>query len=120
MGRKFQIIQKVVTRAGELIVVDSDLDKNYNFVDEIAIFTDPDYGINRNCELAESMTIDDGEVFPRRFATALLHPQMANPVYREVKSCLSGKSKLRTTLRDLSSSLSEPYAIQILVTLDNR
>lgn len=117
MHRKYQIAQQIISAKGDTVEFDVDLEKGYDQVAEIAIFTDPDTEQNLNLEMVERLTIDDHEVYPRKFATALLHPAMFNPTYRKVAMPTGEKSKLKVAARDTSDVVASPYTVNILITL---
>ncbi len=119
MARKFQIITTTVSEAGQIVPIEADIDKNAKLVERISIFTDPDFYNNQNLEVFEPLTIDDKEVYPRKFKTPLLHPSFQDNYYSKVGMAIEGKSKLRVSLKDLSEEVSEPYTVEILLVLSD-
>lgn len=120
MARKFQIITATVSERNQIVSIEADIDKTAKVVERVCIFTDPDYYNNRNLEIFDQLTIDDKEVYPRRFKTPLLHPSFQDSFYSKVGMLIDGKSKFKCSLKDISEDdLQDPYTIDILLTLND-
>lgn len=116
MNRKFQIAEQVVSRPGQVINFNVELEKGWDQVKEITIFNSEDPKTNQNLKLTDPLEIDGQEVYCRRFFTAFLHPLCNSPIYKRCRiKSLDGK--LRTAMQDQNSEINEPYSVYIQLTL---
>ncbi len=117
--RKFQIIQKAVSGPGVTISFDEDIEKGYDTLEEIAVFSDAALASNENLNISQELKVDDIELYPENFPTQLLHPEYCNGAYRKLPIAMPiTKHKLRGKMTDLNTSVS-PYTITLMLTISN-
>lgn len=115
--KRFQIIKQLISAQNTEYSISAETDKNYEHVTGICAYANPIYASNNNLVIASALKIDNEELFPADFDTALLFPIEDNKVFREIKANADG-SKLEVTVKD-KASVATPYYFYIVLTLES-
>jgi len=117
MKKRFQVIKQYIAVKDTEYTISVETDKNYNRVAGIFMYSDPIYGNNVNVSFTSPLKIDNNEVFPKDFDSALLFPIEDNKVFTKISEKADG-SKIEVIVKDSNSSFSAHY-ITIVLLLEN-
>lgn len=100
---------------GSNVVISAETDRKYQRVTGIWMFTNPLYSSNANLSFITPLKINNTELFPVDFDSALLFPVIHNDHFSQIDE-EAGGSKLEVTLNDADN---EDYYFTIVLRLEN-
>lgn len=118
---KYQIITAALTGHTDTVIIDTTLDKQFKTVDKIFMYggTGFDMATNINCELTAGLFINNREIFPTGFMTALLFPYPSHEKFTDNINGEGAGTQIRLSLTD-KGGLGVAYTVTVLVVLKDR
>lgn len=117
---RYQVIKTLISDIDTPYTIDVELDKQYERAKRISMFTDPAYANNRNLEFIAPLNINNVELFPEKFDSALLFPLNHNEHFTEIDEEAKA-SRLRVQVIDKNTAMPAEgaYYLTIVVQLEN-
>ena len=113
--KRFQIIKTLINSTSE-ITISAETDKSYSKVTKISMYSNPIETSNVNLEMTQPLFINNKQVFPNEFDTALLFPKKNNDEFREIEAETNG-SLLEVRVTD--ANYTSNYYLTIILELEN-
>ncbi|MPM07442.1 hypothetical protein SDC9_53748 [bioreactor metagenome] len=115
--KRFQVIKQLIAAKGTEYSISVETDKNYKRVTGICMYSDPVYSNNVNVLFTSPLKIDNREIFPENFDSALLFPVEDNKVFTKIDEKADG-SKIEVSVIDNNNAFAAHY-LTIVLQLEN-
>ncbi len=115
--KKYQLIKKTMSAGvNPTIDIDTETDKRYKHINEIAIYTDTAYASSVNLDVASAIQINGEEIIPFNFDTALLFPKLEYARFRRFKKIPASGNRISGRLQYVGT-LGADIEVKILLSL---
>ena len=115
-NKKYQLIEKEVTKAGELVRISEDLDKDYKKLTGVSIL----WTMGEQNILVSS-SISGKDIFPKNLEVAFLQSNTYVPVnerFFDLEEAANG-NKIELEYKDGGGGKTYPYTLKIYLKLEN-
>lgn len=115
--KKYQMITKTMTAGTDpYIDIDTETDKRYENINEIAIYTNTAYASSTNLNVASIIQINGEEIFPVNFDTALLFPKIEYAKFRRFNKIKASGNRISGRLQYVGV-LGADLTVKVVLTL---
>jgi len=118
---KYQIITVAMLGTGDDATIETTLDKQFKTVDKIFMYGGTGFQIstNQNVEFLAGLYINNREIFPTGFMSALLFPYPEHEKFTDNINGEAGGTTIKVRVLDTGNG-GTPYTLTILVVLKDR